>query len=184
MPKRISNLRWGIVSFLIAPITFVMTLDRAAMTIAAPTIQKELGLSLVEMSVILTIYFWTYALGQVPAGRLAERHGSRKVLFGTSALWSLMMIVTPFGAGFNWLVGCRALLGGAQSADWSSGVLALKRWFPRNERATGNAFLLGGLYLGPIVSAPLTAWMIIHYGWHSVFYGFGALGVVLGIAWG
>ena len=73
MPKRIGNLRWGIVSLLIAPITFVMTLDRAAMTIAAPTIQKELGLSLVEMSVILTIYFWTYALGQVPAGRLVRR---------------------------------------------------------------------------------------------------------------
>ncbi|OXC76637.1 MFS transporter [Caballeronia sordidicola] len=183
MPKRIGNLRWGIVSLLVAPITFVMTLDRAAMTIAAPTIQKELGLSLVEMSVILTIYFWTYALGQIPAGRLAERHGSRKVLFGTSALWSLMMIVTPFGVGFNWLVGCRALLGGAQSADWSSGVLAVKRWFPKNERAKGNSFLLGGLYLGPIISAPLTAWMILQFGWHSVFYVFGAIGLVLGIAW-
>ena len=183
MPKRSGNLRWGIVSLLIAPITFVMTLDRAAMTIAAPTIQKELGLSLVEMSVILTVYFWTYALGQVPAGRLAERHGSRKVLFGTSALWSLMMIVTPFGVGFNWLVGCRALLGGAQSADWSSGVLAVKRWFPKSERAKGNSFLLGGLYLGPIISAPLTAWMILQFGWHSVFYVFGAIGLVLGVAW-
>ncbi|MEA3127012.1 MAG: transporter, family, glucarate transporter [Caballeronia sp.] len=183
MPKRIGNLRWGIVSLLIAPITFVMTLDRAAMTIAAPTIQKELGLSLVEMSVILTIYFWTYALGQIPAGRMAERHGSRKVLFGTSALWSLMMIMTPLGVGFSWLVGCRALLGGAQSADWSSGVLAVKRWFPRNERAKGNSFLLGGLYLGPIISAPLTAWMILQFGWHSVFYVFGAIGLVLGIAW-
>jgi ACS family glucarate transporter-like MFS transporter len=183
MPKRIGNLRWGIVSLLIAPITFVMTLDRAAMTIAAPTIQKELGLSLVQMSVILTIYFWTYALGQVPAGRLAERHGSRKVLFGTSALWSLMMIVTPLGVGFSWLVGCRALLGGAQSADWSSGILAVKRWFPRSERAKGNSFLLGGLYLGPIISAPLTAWMILQFGWHSVFYVFGAIGLILGIAW-
>jgi ACS family glucarate transporter-like MFS transporter len=184
MSVNVSALRWKIVTLLIAPITFVMTLDRAAMTVAAPTVQKEFGLSLVEMSVILTVYFWTYALGQVPAGRLAERVGSRKVLFGTSILWSTMMIVTPLGGTFYWLFGCRALLGGAQSADWSSGMLALKRWFPRNECATGNAFLLGGLYLGPIVSAPLTAWMIIHYGWHSVFYGFGALGVVLGIAWG
>ncbi|OTP66026.1 MFS transporter [Caballeronia sordidicola] len=183
MPNKIGKLRWGIVSMLVAPITFVMTLDRAAMTIAAPTIQKELGLSLVEMSVILTVYFWAYALGQVPAGRLAERHGSRKVLAGTSALWSFMMILTPLGTGFNWLVGCRALLGGAQSADWSSGVLAVKRWFPKSERAKGNSFLLGGLYLGPIVSAPLTAWMILQFGWHSVFYVFGAIGILLGVAW-
>ena len=183
MPNKIGKLRWGIVSMLVAPITFVMTLDRAAMTIAAPTIQKELGLSLVEMSVILTVYFWAYALGQVPAGRMAERHGSRKVLAGTSALWSFMMILTPLGVGFNWLVGCRALLGGAQSADWSSGVLAVKRWFPKSERAKGNSFLLGGLYLGPIVSAPLTAWMILQFGWHSVFYVFGAIGMLLGVAW-
>src|SRR5476649_441442 len=100
MSGYVSTLRWKIVTLLIAPITFVMTLDRAAMTVAAPTVQKEFGLSLVQMSVILTVYFWTYALGQVPAGRLAERVGSRKVLFGTSILWSTMMIVTPLGGTF------------------------------------------------------------------------------------
>jgi MFS transporter, ACS family, glucarate transporter len=177
------NLRWKIVAFLIAPITFVMTLDRAAMTVAAPTIQKELGLSIVEMSMILTVYFWTYAIGQVPAGRLAERIGSRKVLASTSAVWSLMMMATPLGPTFAWLFGCRLVLGGAQSADWSSGVVAVKRWFPRAERAKGNSILLSGLYLGPIVSAPLTAWTIIKFGWPAVFYGFGALGLLLGAVW-
>lgn len=177
------NLRWKIVAFLIAPITFVMTLDRAAMTVAAPTIQKELGLSIVEMSMILTVYFWTYAIGQVPAGRLAERIGSRKVLASTSAVWSLMMMATPFGSTFAWLFGCRLVLGGAQSADWSSGVVAIKRWFPHAERAKGNSILLAGLYLGPIVSAPLTAWTILKFGWPAVFYGFGVLGLVLGAVW-
>ncbi|MCA3834963.1 MAG: MFS transporter, partial [Burkholderia sp.] len=178
-----NHLRWKIVAFLVAPLTFVMTLDRAAMAVAAPTIQGELGLSIVEMSMILTIYFWAYAIGQIPAGRAAERFGSRRVLFGTSALWSLMMIVTPFGGSFAWLFGCRLVLGGAQSADWSSSVVALKRWFPAGERAKGNAVLLAGLYLGPIVSAPLTAWTIVHFGWHAVFYGFGALGLLLGAIW-
>lgn len=178
-----ANLRWKIAAFLIAPITFVMTLDRAAMTVAAPTIQKELGLSIVEMSMILTIYFWTYALGQVPAGRMAERIGSRKVLASASALWSLMMLAIPLGPTFSWLFGCRLVLGGAQSADWSSGMVAVKRWFPNAERAKGNAFLLGGLYLGPIVSAPLTAWTIIKFGWPAVFYGFGVLGLLLGAIW-
>lgn len=181
--RRVSHLRWKIVALLVAPLTFVMTLDRAAMAVAAPTIQNELGLSIVEMSMILTIYFWAYAIGQMPAGRAAERFGSRKVLFGTSALWSLMMIVTPLGTSFAWLFGCRLVLGGAQSADWSSSVVALKRWFPTSERAKGNALLLAGLYLGPIVSAPFTAWTIIHFGWHAVFYGFGALGLLLGVIW-
>lgn len=178
-----NHLRWKIVALLVAPLTFVMTLDRAAMAVAAPTIQSELGLSIVEMSMILTIYFWAYAIGQMPAGRAAERFGSRNVLFGTSALWSIMMLVTPLGTSFAWLFGCRLVLGGAQSADWSSSVVALKRWFPASERAKGNALLLAGLYLGPIVSAPLTAWTIVRFGWHTVFYGFGALGLLLGMIW-
>lgn len=183
MFRSANNLRWKIVTLLVAPITFMMTLDRAAMTIAAPTIQAEFGLSIVEMSLILTVYFWTYALGQVPAGRMAESRGSRKVLFSTSVLWSLMMIVTPLGSTFAWLFGCRAILGGAQSADWSSGIVAVKRWFPRNERASGSSIVLGGLYLGPIVAAPLTTWTILNFGWHVVFYGFGALGLLLGVVW-
>ncbi len=183
MLHNFSSIRWKIVAFLVAPITFVMTLDRAAMTVAAPTIQKELGLSIVEMSMILTVYFWAYAIGQMPAGRLAERIGSRKVLFGTSTLWSLMMIVTPFGSTFAWLLGCRLVLGGAQSGDWSSGVVAIKRWFPRAERAKGNSVLLAGLYLGPIISAPLTAWTIASFGWHAVFYSFGVLGLLLSLVW-
>jgi ACS family glucarate transporter-like MFS transporter len=180
---RVSNLRWKVVTLLVAPITFVMTLDRAAMTVAAPTIQKEFGLTIVEMSLILTVYFWTYALGQIPAGRMAEDKGSRKVLFSTSVLWSIMMMVTPLGSTFNWLFGCRAILGGAQSADWSSGIVAVKRWFPRSERASGSSIVLGGLYLGPIVAAPLTAWTIQNFGWQVVFYAFGALGLLLGVVW-
>ena len=183
MLRNVNHLRWKIVALLVAPLTFVMTLDRAAMAVAAPTIQNELGLSIVEMSMILTIYFWAYAIGQLPAGRAAERFGSRRVLFGTSALWSLMMIVTPLGTSFAWLFGCRLVLGGAQSADWSSSVVALKRWFPTSERAKASALLLSGLYLGPIISAPLTAWTIIHFGWHAVFYGFGTLGLLLGAIW-
>ncbi|RKP44151.1 MFS transporter [Trinickia fusca] len=183
MRRAIGTLRWRIVAFLIAPMTTVMTLDRAAMSVAAPIVQKELGLSLVDMSLILTIYFWAYALGQVPAGRAAERIGPRKVLFITSVAWSVVMAATPLRASFGWLLGCRALLGAAQSADWSSGVVALKRWFPRRERATSNGLLLAGLYLGPIVSAPLSAWIIERAGWRVLFGVYSGIGLLLGLAW-
>ncbi|HWX33281.1 MAG TPA: MFS transporter [Steroidobacteraceae bacterium] len=140
---RVSNLRWKVVTLLVAPITFVMTLDRAAMTVAAPTIQKEFGLTIVEMSLILTVYFWTYALGQIPAGRMAEDKGSRKVLFSTSVLWSIMMMVTPLGSTFNWLFGCRAILGGANDDPkvglqrWRSNPIGDNSIPPRSNNSTG-----------------------------------------------
>ena len=97
MPIRTGGLRWSMMFFLIAPITFVMSLDRTAIAVAAPTIQHEYGFSLFEMSVILTSFSWTYALLQVPGGWLAERFGPRRTLFWANALWSALTAATPLG---------------------------------------------------------------------------------------
>jgi len=183
MPTRAHGLRWSIMFFLLAPITFVMSLDRTAIAVAAPTIQHEYGFSLVEMSVILTSFSWTYALLQVPGGWLAERFGPRRTLFWANALWSLLTAATPLGFNLISFVGLRGLLGVGQAADWPSSIVAIRRWFPLSERGKGNSILLGGLYLGPIAAAPITTWVILMFGWRWAFYGFGLLGIVLGVAW-
>ena len=64
--------RWWMAGLLLGPITFVMSLDRTAIVIAAPTIQTEYHFTLVQMSYLLTSFSWTYAVLQVPSGWLAE----------------------------------------------------------------------------------------------------------------
>ncbi len=177
------GLRWRLMFFLIAPLTFVMSLDRTAMVVAAPTIQKEFGFTLVQMSWILTSFSWTYALLQVPSGWLAERFGPRRMLYWANFLWSVLTAATPLGGSFAGFVTIRALLGAGQSADWPSSIVAIRHWFPHSERAKGNSILLGGLYLGPIAAAPLTTWVILRFGWQWAFYGFGAVGLIIGAAW-
>ena len=161
MTTRTGGLRWSLMFFLIAPITFVMSLDRTAIAVAAPTIQHEYGFSLFEMSVILTSFSWTYALLQVPGGWLAERFGPRRTLFWANALWSALTAATPLGFSLISFIGVRALLGVGQAADWPSSIVAIRRWFPLSERGKGNSILLGGLYLGPIAAAPITTWVIL-----------------------
>ena len=175
--------RWWMVWLLIGPITFVMSLDRTAIVVAAPVIQKEYGFTLVEMSLILTSFSWTYAFLRVPAGWLAERIGPRRALYWANLLWSLLTAATPAGFNLTSFVIIRAALGVGQAADWPSSVLALRRWFPKRERAKGNSVLLGGLYLGPIIAAPITTAVMLNFGWRFVFYGFGVLGILLGFAW-
>jgi MFS transporter, ACS family, glucarate transporter len=175
--------RWWMAGLLLGPITFVMSLDRTAIVIAAPTIQTEYHFTLVQMSYLLTSFSWTYAVLQVPSGWLAERFGPRKMLYWANLLWSLLTALTPAASGFASFVVIRGLLGVGQSADWPSSVLALRRWFPRAERAKANAILLGGLYLGPIAAAPITTLVILHFGWRWAFYGFGIVGVLIGFAW-
>ena len=177
------RVRWWMAGLLLAPITFVMSLDRTALVIAAPTIQGEYHFTLVQMSFLLTSFSWTYALLQVPSGWLAERFGPRRMLYWANMLWSLLTLATPIASGFISFVVLRLLLGAGQSADWPSSVLALKRWFPNAERAKANSILLGGLYLGPIAAAPITTVVIRHFGWRWAFYGFGLLGMLIGLAW-
>jgi ACS family glucarate transporter-like MFS transporter len=183
MPTHSRGLRWSLMVFLIAPITFVMSLDRTAIAVAAPTIQHEYGFTLFEMSVILTSFSWTYALSQVPGGWLAERFGPRRTLFWANALWSALTAATPLGFNLVSFVGLRALLGVGQAADWPSSIVAIRRWFPLAERGKGNSILLGGLYLGPIAAAPITTWVILTFGWRWAFYAYGLLGILLGIGW-
>ena len=177
------NLRWWMMGSLIAPITFVMSLDRTAMAVAAPIIQKDFGFSLTQMSLILTSFTWAYALLQVPGGWLAERAGPRRALFWANLMWSILTALTPFGFGLWSFVAIRALLGVGQAADWPSSVLAVRRWFPERERGRGNSILLGGLYFGPMVGPPLTVALATSLGWHAAFYIYGLVGVVLGLAW-
>jgi ACS family glucarate transporter-like MFS transporter len=183
MSIRTGGVRWSLMFCLLAPITFVMSLDRTAIAVAAPTIQHEYNFSLFEMSVILTSFSWTYALLQVPGGWLAERFGPRRMLFWANSLWSVLTAATPLGFNLTSFVGLRALLGVGQAADWPSSIVAIRRWFPLRERGKGNSILLGGLYLGPIVAAPATTWVIAAFGWRWAFYSYGALGILLGIAW-
>src|ERR1700677_3617015 len=183
MPTHTGGLRWGLMVFLIPPIPFVMSLDRTAIAVAAPTIQHEYGFSLVEMSVILTSFSWTYALLQVPSGWLAERFGPRRTLFWANVMWSALTAATPLGFNLTSFVGLRALLGVGQAAGWPSSIVAIRRWFPLAERGKGNSILLGGLYLGPIAAAPITTWVILMFGWRWAFYGYGLLGIMLGVAW-
>lgn len=177
------RVRWTLMGSLLLPLTLVMSLDRTNMTVSAPVIQEKFGFSLAEMSIILTSFFWTYALFQVPGGLLAQKIGPRKTLTGASIWWSLFTLITPFGGNFLGFTAIRALLGVGQAADWPTSVLALRRWFPTSERSRGNSLLLAGLYLGPIVGTPLTVWLISQFGWEWSFYLYAIVGFVIAAAW-
>lgn len=180
---RPSRVRWMMAGGLLLPVTFVMSLDRTAMTVAAPAVQDAHGFSLVQMSVIITAFAWAYALFQVPGGALAQRFGPRKVLALAGAWWSIFTFLTPYGAVFLGFVVLRVLLGMGQAADWPSSVLTLQRWFPKSEQSRGNSLLLAGLYLGNVIGTPLVAWIVAGMGWQWAFHIFAALGLLLSAAW-
>ena len=117
------------------------------------------------------------------AGFFTAWAGARVALFIANAAWSVLTLAIPFAGGAVSLAALRFGLGGFQAVDMPASVSAFKAWFPTAERARANAALLAGVYLGPIVGAPLAAWLTAAYGWRLAFVAFGAAGILSAIVW-
>jgi sugar phosphate permease len=180
-PERPTHTRYYVLglSFIVG---IVMFLDRAAMGAATPLIMRDFGLDKITMGWSVSAFNWTYALFQVPGGWLADRFGSRIVLSVAIAWWSIFTAGT--GAAFNAvsLAVMRGLFGMGEAAAWPSASRALVRWLPSRQRAFGQGFQHSGSRLGAAF-APTLVVLIIHFSWRAVFYLFGAMGILVAIAW-
>ena len=88
--------RWKLAWFVVLPATWIMSLDRTAMTVAAPVMQKDLHFTLAQMSWILTAFHWAYAICSIPAGLFTARAGARLALVIANGAWSVLTLAIPF----------------------------------------------------------------------------------------
>lgn len=136
-------------------------IQRMAIGVAAPEIQSSLGLSEPAMGVVMSAYYWAYALCQVPAGILAGRLGSRRMLAlsvtATSVFSGLVGIATS-----SWTLTAFWLFSGITIAGiFPSCVRAISAWFPTDSRAFPSGALSSSMSIGGAISTWLTGWMLV-----------------------
>jgi MFS family permease len=161
----------------------VMFLDRACMGLTTPVIMQEFRLDKITMGWSASAFNWTYALFQIPGGWLADRLGSRVVLAGAIAWWSIFTAATGGTFSAASLAVTRGLFGIGEAAAWPAASRSLLRWLPVEQRAFGQGFQHSGSRLGAAFTPALVVFLIAHSGWRSVFYLFGAIGILIAIAW-
>src|ERR1700712_3215897 len=99
------------VVLLLAAVLFLNYVDRGALPTAAHHIQEDLHLTLSQLGMLGSAFFWTYTLVQIPIGWLAERYGAHRVLACGLAIWALATMLVGVVSGFVLLVALRLLLG-------------------------------------------------------------------------
>ena len=183
-----SRVRLLIVTMLFL-VTTVNYADRATLSIAGPAISKELHLDPIAMGYVFSAFGWSYVIAQVPGGWLLDRFGSRLVYAFSIIIWSLFTIMQGwvgfFGAGsaLFMLFALRFLVGLAEAPSFPANARIVAAWFPGNERGTASAFFNSGQYFATVLFAPLMGWIAHEFGWRSVFFVMGALGVIMGLVW-
>ncbi|MDE2251846.1 MAG: MFS transporter [Gammaproteobacteria bacterium] len=172
-----TRVRFGILALISGCVT-INYLDRALLGVSMPAITSELALRPAAAGIVLSAFSWTYFLAQIPAGVMLDRLGAR-VLYAASLIsWSLVTLLHALTVGLASLLGLRFLLGLAEAPCFPANSNVVAMWFPRSERARAIGVYTAAEYVGLSFLSPILFWILATFGWRTLFFVSGSLGVV------
>ncbi|WP_195780476.1 MFS transporter [Priestia megaterium] len=180
MKKKQGKARW-LILLVICFMYLITFMDRTNISIAAPYISKEFEFNQVTMGFIFSAFTWAYAIGQVPGGWLGDKFGPRNILTIIVSFWSLMTMVTAHAVGYYSFLIIRFLFGLGEAGAFPTATRAMQLWFAKEERGFVQGLTHAFSRLGAAIVPPLAVSIIALWGWRSLFYIFGAAGIIWAI---
>ena len=151
-----TRIRWKIFGVLFL-LVVVNMIDRASISIAMPTIAQELNLSGVMQGLVLSGFFWTYALMQIPSGLIADKFGPRSTVSISTVLWGASQALLGLCHNGIALIGARLLLGASEAPVFPAGARLNAIWLNKKERARGAVLMDAGGPFGAALGGILVA---------------------------
>ncbi len=173
-----TNVRWVILALLFMA-SFVAYILRTNMSIAGKNMMADLGLSKIQLGMVLSAFAWGYAIFQFPGGIFGNIVGCRRALTIIAVLWGILTLATGLVPGTTLastifilatLIGLRFLMGVVQAPLFPvacGGTIG--SWFPVSGWAFPNGLTSTGLALGAAATAPLIVWLMETLGWRESF---------------
>lgn len=165
---------------LLAIITY---LDRACIAVAGPRMQADLHITPAGWGWITGIFFFAYAVFEIPTGALADRLGPRRVLTRIVLWWSAFTSLTGAASNYWALLAIRFSFGVGEAGAFPNFSACISRWFPGVERARALGLVIMAGQLGGALSPLLVVPIQARYGWRTSFFLFGVFGVLWAAAW-
>jgi ACS family hexuronate transporter-like MFS transporter len=172
---KLRGLRWWIIA-LIFLATLINYIDRLTISVLAPAITRDLGLTNTEFGGIITWFLLAYTISQGLSGKLYDRVGTKRGFVCSITLWSVAAMAHAFARGLASLSVFRFVLGLGEAGNWPGAAKTVAEWFPVRERALGMAVFNSGAAIGSVVAPPLIVWLSLTYGWQTTFIVTGGLG--------
>jgi MFS transporter, ACS family, D-galactonate transporter len=178
---RRTSVRWRIF-LLILLIVAINYVDRASLSVAMPTISKEFGIDAAAQGIILSSFFWTYALMQIPGGWLADRYRPRLIIASATILWGAFQALAALATGWVGLLLARLGLGLAEGPILPASGKLNAVWLPARERGRGAVIIDGGAPLGTAFGGLIIAALIGAFdSWRTAFVVAGLGTIVAGL---
>jgi MFS family permease len=184
--------RWTIVALLAASIT-INLLDRQVLSVLASELKTQFTWSNAQYAYIAVAFNLGMMLGQIPAGTLMDRVGTRIGLMAIFLAWTVISVLHAIaGPGtaiealasglISWIPGLqtlaaglagfillRFLMGLSECGNYTAGIKALAGLFPAETRGRAGGFFNAGAQFGSVITPPIVVFLAARYGWRSAF---------------
>ena len=151
MKQKPTNFRWIILGLLFVATT-ILYIDRSALGILAPELQKSIGWSEEQYGIINSVFMMAYAVCFIVMGTLIDKIGTRKGYLVSIGIWSLATLGHVFARSWVGFAVARFSLAVGQSGNFPSAIKAVAEWFPKKDRALAVGIFNGGANMGTILS--------------------------------
>jgi sugar phosphate permease len=153
--SRPTHVRYLIV-LLTTAAAFILYLDRFCLSIIERFVKEDLQLSDDQIALLLSAFFWSYALAQVPSGWFSDRWGARRMLTLYIVLWSLATGLMGLTASFLVLLALRLGCGLAQAGAYPTSAGLLSNWVPLTRRGLASSVVAVGGRAGGVAAQVMT----------------------------
>jgi ACS family hexuronate transporter-like MFS transporter len=157
----------------------VSYVDRQALAVLAPTIQKQLDISDTAYGWLGAAFSLAYLVFAPIAGRWIDGVGARRGLLVAVLAWSLVAALHALVPGLWTLLGLRILLGMAEAPSFPAAAQTVSRALPPTSRDAGYGILFTGSSIGGACAAVLLPWLEHRYEWRLALL----FTAVVGLAW-
>jgi MFS family permease len=183
-PEDDGGRRWTIIGLLsFGMIVAYLSRSNLAVALTLPDLVKAFHLSDTDRGTLNSSFFWAYAVLQIPAGWLVDRYGVKWPYALGFLFWCVASAGTALVNSVAQLIALRVLVGIGESVVAPASYRWIRLNFAERERGLAVGLYMTGTKIGPAIGTPLAAWLIMGYGWQTMFVLVGAGGLIWLIPW-
>lgn len=172
--------RWELMILLFCTY-FLHQIDRAIFGVLTKNIKHDLGLDDLQIGLSHQLLFFVIAVMVPVAGYVGDRFSKKWIITISLIFWSAATMLTGTVAGLLGILAFRSIATAGGEAFYGPSSTAMIASFHKETRARALSIHQSAVYIAPMLSGFLGTLVAGAFGWRSVFYIFGGLGIIMGV---
>ena len=156
--------------FIVSVVQFLTPFMMSAVGVALPAIGNEFSAGAVQLGLVEMIYILAVSLFMLPAGRMGDIHGRKKVFISGCFLFVIATLILALAPTIESFILFRFLQGAGASMVTATSVAILSSVIPPKQRGKAMGIVVAAVYMGLSAGPTLAGFMVTHLGWRWIFF--------------